>query len=393
MKKYQLYLSFLVFVISSNLSSAQTKIIQLQLDGKKYETMSLKANLYGLNKQSVEVKGQSNDGYYWKFAIPDSIVSHTQWYDIRTGEYNPLQKKVFEVSLMAIFQNDTIDGNTGRLIPLYDEKMPVLQMQYVKSKIINESSYQITDSLWMENGQLIIDQFLLSPIIKGSDFAIELENPQVSMPYLCDNNQAFTHTLDSLSQKHPDSRYLMMQASVYTVFRANKMEGKNIYNNFSKANRNTYWGKRMKKYLYPFQFQNMELPTSANLNNKERVIIDSKKYNLIVFSASWCGPCREEIPILKHIYNDLNAKLDIVYISIDEAKAVEAWQKLIQMEAIPWRSLNAYKNNNKVKKQYNLVFGIPCSLLVAPNGVAEFLDVRKAEDKQLLYQLVGNNSN
>ncbi|NLI36233.1 MAG: redoxin domain-containing protein [Bacteroidales bacterium] len=79
----------------------------------------------------------------------------------------------------------------------------------------------------------------------------------------------------------------------------------------------------------------MELPTSANLNNKEQVIIDSKKYNLIVFSASWCGPCREEIPILKHIYNDLNAKLDIVYISIDEAKTVEAWQKLIQMEAIP----------------------------------------------------------
>lgn len=58
MKRYQLYLFFLFFVISSNLSSAQTKLIQLQLDGKKYETMYLKANLYGLNKQSVEVKGQ-----------------------------------------------------------------------------------------------------------------------------------------------------------------------------------------------------------------------------------------------------------------------------------------------------------------------------------------------
>lgn len=147
----------------------------------------------------------------------------------------------------------------------------------------------------------------------------------------------------------------------------------------------------MKKYLYTFKFQNMELPTSANLSNKEQVIIDSKKYNLIVFSASWCGPFRKEIPILKHIYNELNETLDIVYISIDEAKTVEAWQKLIQTEAIPWRSLNAYKNNNEVKEKYNIVFGIPCSLLVAPNGVAEFLDVRKAEDKQLLYQLVGGN--
>lgn len=391
MKRYQLYLFFLFFVISSNLSSAQTKLIQLQLDGKKYETMYLKANLYGLNKQSVEVKGQSDDGYYWKFAIPDSVVSHTQWYDIRSGEYNPLQKKVFEISLMTIFQNDTIDGNAGRLLPLYDEKMPVLKMKYVKSKIINMSNYQVTDSLWMDNGQLVIDQFLLNSITQGSDFAIELENPKISMPYLCDDNQAFVHALDSLSQKHPDSRYLMMQASVYAVLRASKMEGKSIYHNFSKANRNTYWGKRMKKYLYTFKFQNMELPTSANLSNKEQVIIDSKKYNLIVFSASWCGPCRKEIPILKHIYNELNETLDIVYISIDEAKTVEAWQKLIQTEAIPWRSLNAYKNNNEVKEKYNIVFGIPCSLLVAPNGVAEFLDVRKAEDKQLLYQLVGGN--
>lgn len=391
MKRYQLYLFFLFFVISSNLSSAQTKLIQLQLDGKKYETMYLKANLYGLNKQSVEVKGQSDDGYYWKFAIPDSVVSHTQWYDIRSGEYNPLQKKVFEISLMTIFQNDTIDGNTGRLLPLYDEKMPILKMKYVKSKIINMSNYQVTDSLWMDNGQLVIDQFLLNSITQGSDFAIELENPKISMPYLCDDNQAFVHALDSLSQKHPDSRYLMMQASVYAVLRASKMEGKSIYNNFSKANRNTYWGKRMKKYLYTFKFQNMELPTSINLGNKEQVIIDSKKYNLIIFSASWCGPCRKEIPILKQIYNELNEKLDIVYISIDEAKTIEAWQNLIQTEAIPWRSLNAYKNNNEVKEKYNVVFGIPCSLLVVPNGVAEFLDVRKAEDKQLLYQLVGGN--
>lgn len=133
--------------------------------------------------------------------------------------------------------------------------MPVLRMKYVKSEVSNEANYQITDSLIMENGQLVTDYFLLNPIIEGSDFEIELENPQISMPSLCDDNQVFIHTLDSLSQKYPDSRYLMMQASVYTVFRANKTEGKKIYNNFTKANRDTFWGQRMKSICIPSSFR------------------------------------------------------------------------------------------------------------------------------------------
>lgn len=391
MKKYHFNFFFVILIISSNLSLAQTKFMQLQLEGKKYETMSLRANLYGLNNSSIEIKGKSNDGFNWKFAIPDSIVSHTQWYDMRTGEYDPLQKKVFEAGLIAVYRNDTIDGKTGRLFALYDNKMPVLRMKYVKSEVSNEANYQITDSLRMENGQLVTDYFLLNPIIEGSDFEIELENPQISMPSLCNDNQAFIHTLDFLSQKYPDSRYLMMQASVYTVFRANKTEGKKIYNNFTKANRDTFWGQRMKKYLYTFQFQNMKLPTSINLKNEEQVIVDSKKYNLIVFSASWCEPCRKEIPILKQVYNDLNRKLGMVYISLDNVRTVAAWQKLISVESIPWRSLNAYKDINRVQQQYNVVFGIPCCLLVAPNGTAEFLDVRKAEERQRLYKLLGTD--
>ncbi len=393
MKKHQLYFFFLTLILSSNFSLAQTKLMQLQLEGKKYETMYLRANLNGLNDEFIDIGGQSDNGLNWNFEIPDSIVSHTLWYTIRTGEYNPSQKKIFEICLIAVSQNDTIDGKSGRLLFLYDNKMPVLRMKYVKSEVSNEANYQITDSLIMENGQLVTDYFLLNPIIEGSDFEIELENPQISMPSLCDDNQVFIYTLDSLSQKYPDSRYLMMQASVYTVFRANKTEGKKIYNNFTKANRDTFWGQRMKKYLYTFQFQNMKLPTSTNLKNEEQVIVDSKKYNLIVFSASWCEPCRKEIPILKQVYNDLNRKLDMVYISLDNVKTVAAWQKLINVESIPWRSLSAYENINKVQQQYNVVFGIPCILLVAPNGTAEFLDVRKAEDKQRLYQLLGNSSN
>jgi thiol-disulfide isomerase/thioredoxin len=266
--------------------------------------------------------------------------------------------------------------------------MPVFRMKYIKSEVVDVPSYRVNDSLTMENGQLVYDHFLLAPIVKGSDFAIGLENPRVSTPYFYDDDRALVHALDSLSQKHPDSHYMIMIASVYTVLRANKMEANKIYNNFSKANRNTYWGKRMKKYLEAFHFQNMELPTTSNLNKKEPIIVDSTKYNLIVFSASWCGPCREEIPVLKQIYYDLKEKLNIVYVSIDEIGTVAAWQNLTRTEAIPWRSLNAYKDAGEVEQRYQIVFGIPYNLLVAPDGKAESIDVRKAEDRLQLYQLM-----
>ncbi len=383
----------LIFVISSSLSFAQTKQIQLQLDGKKYETMYLKAELYGLANESLDIKGQSEDGSNWKFTIPDSIVSHAQWYNVQTGEYDSEQKKVFRLNLVATLGKDTIKGSMGRLLFRYDEKMPVLQMKYIKSEVVDVSNYRVNDSLVMEKGQVVYDQFLLSPIVKGSDFEIGLENPRVSTPYFYDDDPALIYALDSLSQKHSDSHFLMMQASVYAISRANKEEIKKIYNNFSKANKDTYWGKRMKKYLDAFQFQNMMLPTTGNLKKEEPIIVDSTKYNLIVFSASWCGPCRAEIPVLKQMYNDLKERLNIVYVSIDEKGTVAAWQKLVQTETIPWRSLNAYKDVDKVQGQYNMLFGIPYNLLVFPDGKAELIDVRKAEDKQQLYRLVSGSSN
>ncbi len=387
--KHQRYFLLLILGISSSMFFAQTKTIQFQLNGKKYESIHLKANLYyGLRSGSVDIKGHSTDGFNWKFTIPDSVSEYAQWYDILAGEYGPAQKKVSWITLLAVYQNDTIDGKGGRLLALYDQRMPVLQIKYVKSQVFDVPSYQVNDSVTMENGQLVFDQFLLDPIVKRSDFAIELENPQVSTPYLYNDNPALIHALDSLSMNYPDSHYLMMQASVYAASRASKTEGKKIYSNFSKANKETYWGERMKKYLYPFPFQNMELPTTSNLDKKEPVIIDPRKYNLLVFSASWCSPCKEEIPALKEIHADLKGKLQVVYISLDKMETVAAWQKLIQTESIPWRSLNAHKNIDEIERHYHVVFGIPCCLLVAPDGKAEFVDVRKAEDKQWLYQQV-----
>jgi thiol-disulfide isomerase/thioredoxin len=119
----------------------------------------------------------------------------------------------------------------------------------------------------------------------------------------------------------------------------------------------------------------------------EPIIQDITKFNLIVFSASWCTPCHKQIPILKEIYNDLQENIEITYISLDEPKSVNKWKELMVKENIPWRSLLAVNDVKAIKNIYNAIV-IPYGLLVYPSGKVEVIEVRDPIAKAKLYKLV-----
>ena len=129
----------------------------------------------------------------------------------------------------------------------------------------------------------------------------------------------------------------------------------------------------------------MALP-NAQTNEPQPVIEDSLAYNLIIFSASWCGPCHKQIPILKEIYQDLKEYFHFTYISIDEPESIDSWNQLMQKETIPWRSLLASSDLSAVKEAYSIQ-GIPMILLVYPNGTFEEINVKNINDKEKLYKI------
>lgn len=108
--------------------------------------------------------------------------------------------------------------------------------------------------------------------------------------------------------------------------------------------------------------------TLENLKGK-KVTLDSYKGKVLVidFWASWCGPCRAEIPKLKAIYEDFkdNRNVEFLSISIDSDK--DAWLTAVKKEAMPWPQLLAPEGGREARKIYQFS-GIPYIICVSADG-------------------------
>ncbi|GAA4158266.1 hypothetical protein GCM10022217_19310 [Chryseobacterium ginsenosidimutans] len=115
--------------------------------------------------------------------------------------------------------------------------------------------------------------------------------------------------------------------------------------------------------------KNTLLPLLENVNGKKYEILDPKyKKHLVVFWASWCGPCRGEIPLLKEMYNTKNESLEFVSVSIDEDK--NAWKKALNQEQMGWNQFivnDKDPNYEKIQMHFRLNGAIPYTVLVDNN--------------------------
>jgi thiol-disulfide isomerase/thioredoxin len=93
------------------------------------------------------------------------------------------------------------------------------------------------------------------------------------------------------------------------------------------------------------------------------------KYVYIDVWATWCGPCKAEIPHLKKIETDYHEKnIEFVSVSIDRPKDHEKWIHMVTDKELGGIQLYADKNwESKFVKDY-YIKGIPRFILVDPDG-------------------------
>lgn len=108
------------------------------------------------------------------------------------------------------------------------------------------------------------------------------------------------------------------------------------------------------------------------------------KYVYIDVWATWCGPCKREIPYLKEVEREYqNQNIEFVGISIDRKQDYDTWREFVTTEELAGIQLYA---DNDWKSQFVTDYGIegiPRFILVDPEGNIVSADAPRPSDSKL----------
>ena len=228
--------------------------------------------------------------------------------------------------------------------------------------------------------------------------------------------KAFDATLKFSGKGAPENNFLADKTRQDATMEAEfmKLETDEAVNQFCEQQKNAVYQKLEAGTLDPKFVSNVKLMTVQELMqmkmyfkeskakskmngtkapNFEYVDVTGKKVKLEDFKgqyvyidiwATWCGPCRAEIPALKQTEAKYHGKkIAFVSISVDVDKDFEKWKKFVAEKQLGGTQLFADKNWESDFMKHFGVTSIPRFLLIDPQGNVVNADANRPSDPKL----------
>lgn len=187
------------------------------------------------------------------------------------------------------------------------------------------------------------------------------DNSDAWMKYIVEHYADMTSVLVPLSQLDEDKDVDLINATL-SHLESTSESAKQIVADYRKK-------KAEEKEMRERMREGNPAPEFTFQNEKGKTInIKKLKGKIIVldFWASWCGPCRKEIPNVKKVYAEYKNKgIQFLSVSIDAKK--EAWTKALKEEQMPWMQGWTPDAGKSVMNTYQFG-GIPFIILIDKEG-------------------------
>jgi thiol-disulfide isomerase/thioredoxin len=388
--KKSLFLLF-SFILCLSCQKEKNNVIKIHFEGKEFESLNLGIALDDNENTRIIIPGKSDNKKDWIFIYPDSLYDKHSFTELKFPvKVDSLSESI---GFKTVVGTDTLRAASY----CFSRGTSDIQAVYLKTQVYPNQYYKDPVSGTIKKRTVYQYQFLVSQESDKQLLAsIEAIGSGYSMPNGRDSLTYDTQLTkyENLTIKYPDSHFLAyILANTLTLYKS-KTDINRLFRPFTSDVKKSSIGNKINDFLasnttkFEYNvFENSTLPV-WNSDKPEPIIKDNTKFNLVIFSASWCTPCHKQIPLLKEIYADLRDNLILTYTSMDDATSMENWKILMKEEAIPWRSLMATDNLKEIEERY-IVEGIPHTILVYPGGTkAEIMDVREDTNYKKLVALV-----